>query len=234
METTTFDSFFTSGQLQMCKVLFPLLPPQLRGQFAIFIKMQELLNAINYVKLHPLGTFQGLQPPQSGEALIDSVLPYCNEEQKESLQHFRQSFQQMEQLKDMMDMVSMMKDLFPQGTDPQKMDPAQIADMMSVFSGGSPFPSKSEFTAASGDPSSGNGFPADSESPSSDHGFPADSESPSSDHGFPATFSKCSSKDEALHTETILQKRAAENKERKENSYPRLPFDYSLLPPLDN
>ena len=208
METTTFDSFFTSGQLQMCKVLFPLLPPQLRGQFAIFIKLQELRNAVNYVKLHPQGSFQGLQSPRGSEELISSILPYCDDEQKETLQRFHQSFQQMEQLKDMMDMVSTMKELFPQGMEPQNMDPSQMADMMSVFSGGSPFPSKSEFTAASGDPSSGNGFPT--------------------------TFSKGSSKDETPHTETILQKSAVENKERKENSYPRLPFDYSLLPPLDN
>jgi len=233
METTTFDSFFTSGQLQMCKVLFPLLPPQLRGQFAIFIKLQELRNAVNYVKLHPQGSFQGLQSPRGSEELISSILPYCDDEQKETLQHFHQSLQQMEQFKDMMDMVSTMKELFPQGMEPQNMDPSQMADMMSVFSGGSPFPSKSEFTAASGDPSSDHGFPADSESPSSDHGFPADSESPSSDHGFPTTFSKCSSKDETPHTETILQKRAVENKERKENSYPRLPFDYSF-PPQDD
>ena len=208
METTTFDSFFTSGQLQMCKVLFPLLPPQLRGQFAIFIKLQELRNAVNYVKLHPQGSFQGLQSPRGSEELISSILPYCDDEQKETLQRFHQSFQQMEQLKDMMDMVSTMKELFPQGMEPQNMDPSQMADMMSVFSGGSPFSSKSEFTAASGDPSSGNGFPT--------------------------TFSKGSSKDETPHTETILQKSAVVNKECTENSYPRLPFDYSLLPPLDN
>ena len=208
METTTFDSFFTSGQLQMCKVLFPLLPPQLRCQFAIFIKLQELRNAVNYVKLHPQGSFQGLQSPRGSEELISSILPYCDDEQKETLQRFHQSFQQMEQLKDMMDMVSTMKELFPQGMEPQNMDPSQMADMMSVFSGGSPFSSKSEFAAASGDPSSGNGFPT--------------------------TFSKGSSKDETPHTETILQKSAVVNKECTENSYPRLPFDYSLLPPLDN
>ena len=97
METTTFDSFFTSGQLQMCKVLFPLLPPQLRCQFAIFIKLQELRNAVNYVKLHPQGSFQGLQSPRGSEELISSILPYCDDEQKETLQHFHQSLQQMEQ-----------------------------------------------------------------------------------------------------------------------------------------
>lgn len=122
METKTFDSLFTSGQLQMCKILFPLLPPELRGRFAILIKLQELFNAMNYVKIHPFTGFSSLQLPENEEDLMNTLLPYCNDDQKEKLQQFREAFQQMGQLREMMEMMSTMKELFPEGMDLQNMD----------------------------------------------------------------------------------------------------------------
>lgn len=134
METTTFDSYFTSGQLQACKVLFPLLPPERRGQFAILIKCMELQNAMDYVRKHPFGGFLNLELPPSKDAILDSILPYCDEVQKEHIKQFHNALQQMEQLRDMMDMVDMMKELFPEGMDLQSMDMSQMADLTNLFS----------------------------------------------------------------------------------------------------
>ncbi|MBQ9489240.1 MAG: hypothetical protein IKO03_12925 [Lachnospiraceae bacterium] len=129
-EKGSFDSIFTSGSLQMLKVLLPCLPADKRGGFAIFIRMQELLFTMDQVR-----QFHGSIPMESspsGDALFDALLPYCNSSQEEQLRQMKSMLKQMEQIKEAMEMAQMMQELFPEGMNMENMD---FSQMMNLFSG---------------------------------------------------------------------------------------------------
>lgn len=109
MENGTFDSLFTSGKLQMLKILLPCLPADKRGGLAVFIRMQELLYTIQYVQSS--GNEVKMDPPPKGDALYDALLPYCDPDMEKQILQMRQTMQQFEQLKDTMEMAQMMQDL---------------------------------------------------------------------------------------------------------------------------
>ena len=109
MENGTFDTLFTSGKLQMLKILLPCLPADKRGGLAVFIRMQELLYTIQYVQSS--GNEVKMDPPPKGDALYDALLPYCDPEMEKQILQMRQTMQQFEQLKDTMEMAQMMQDL---------------------------------------------------------------------------------------------------------------------------
>ncbi|MBE5862333.1 MAG: hypothetical protein E7295_05730 [Lachnospiraceae bacterium] len=127
-EKGSFDSIFTSGSLQMLKVMLPCLPADKRGGFAIFIRIQELLFTMDQVK-----RFQGFVPmdsPPEGEALFDALLPYCNPSQEEQLRQMKNMLKQMEQIKEAMEMAQMMQELFPEGMNTENMDISQIMNLL--------------------------------------------------------------------------------------------------------
>ena len=128
-EKGSFDSIFTSGSLQMLKVLLPCLPADKRGGFAIFIRMQELLFTMDQVR-----RFRGsipMESPPAGEALLDALLPYCNSSQEEQLRQMKSMLKQMEQIRETMEMAQMMQELFPDGMNPENMDFSQMMDLFS-------------------------------------------------------------------------------------------------------
>ncbi len=129
-EKGSFDSIFTSGSLQMLKVLLPCLPADKRGGFAIFIRMQELLFTLDQVR-----QFHGsipMESPPEGEALLDALLPFSNPSQEEQLRQMKNTLKQMEQIKEAMEMAQMMQELFPEGMNMENMD---FSQMMNLFSG---------------------------------------------------------------------------------------------------
>ena len=127
-EKGSFDSIFTSGSLQMLKVMLPCLPADKRGGFAIFIRMQELLFTMDQVKR--LNGSVPMEPPPEGEALFDALLPYCNPEQEEHLRQMKNMIKQMDQIKEAMEMAQMMQELFPEGMNTENMDFSQIMNML--------------------------------------------------------------------------------------------------------
>lgn len=134
MENGTFDSIFSSGKIQMLKVLLPFLPEDKRGAFAVFIRLQELLYTIRFIQ--GSGNVIPMEPPKSGEALLDAMLPYCAPEQAKQLQNLKETLRQAEQMKEMMETVQAMKELFP-GDSPESsgagFDFAQVAELMAAM-----------------------------------------------------------------------------------------------------
>lgn len=131
MENNPFDTLFSSSNLQMLKVLFPLLPPENRGFMAILIRVLELRQTIQYIRHCPGGRITGLSPMPEGEALLEQLLPFCSEAQRKEMTQLRQTMQQMKQMQDMMAMANEMKDLFSDGQDGQAMDPTQLFGLFS-------------------------------------------------------------------------------------------------------
>ena len=134
MEHGTFDSIFSSGKIQMLKVLLPFLPEDKRGAFAVFIRLQELLYTIRFIQ--GSGSSIPMEPPKSGEALLDAMLPYCDPEQARQMQSWKETLHQAEQMKEMMETVQAMKEFFP-GDSPSSSDTgfdlAQMAELMAAM-----------------------------------------------------------------------------------------------------
>ncbi|MCR5458810.1 MAG: hypothetical protein K6F51_02825 [Acetatifactor sp.] len=130
MENNTFDSLFTSGKLQMLKILLPCLPTDKRGGLSIFIRMQELLYTMHYVQ--NTGNKVTMDDPPEGDALFDALLPYCDPAMKAQMQGLRQTMKQYEQLKDAMDMMQMMKDVFPEGFSGDAVDLSAMTELFGV------------------------------------------------------------------------------------------------------
>lgn len=133
MEDTTFDSIFSNSRLRLLKVLFPMMPPENRPLLAVLIRcmeFQQTLYAIHHVNS---GIMAEPIPMPQGEALWDYLAPYFSEGQKQEFEKFRQTFRQMRQMQDMMEMASELKDLFPEGMNPQDMDLTQAFNMFSFM-----------------------------------------------------------------------------------------------------
>ena len=128
METEIFDTIFSSGRLQMLKLLLPHLPADKRGNFAIWIRLQEFLYTLSFVRG---GRKIEMPPPLEGDALLNSMLPYCDEQQRDQLQKLKQMLHQMDQMKEAMEMMQIMQELLPEGINAENPD---LSEMMNLFS----------------------------------------------------------------------------------------------------
>ena len=136
-----FDTLFTNNHICMMKLLLPLLSPSMQKGIAIYIKFQELQYTLQYFTRHPLGlvgTNIGTAPADTN-AVLDSILPFCAEKERQSLTQMKNMLQTMQNLKDMMEMMETMKELFPEGFvgsgNGNGMDFSQMAEMFSAGSG---------------------------------------------------------------------------------------------------
>ena len=128
MKDCSFDSLFSTGKLQIMKVLLPCLPADKRGGFAILIRFQELMLTLNYVQRH--GNQIPLSPPPQGDALFDSILSYCSPSEEAQMQKWKDAFRQMEQMRDVMEMMNAMQELDPETFNPQNMDEKSLTEII--------------------------------------------------------------------------------------------------------
>ncbi len=137
---TIFDTLFTNNHICMMKLLLPLLSPSLQKGIAIYIKFQELQYTLQYFTKHPLGLVgtNTNGAPVDTNAVLDSILPFCDEKERQSLTQIKNMMQTLQNLKDIMEMMETMKELFPEnfsGTGENR-DFSQLAEMFSAFGGG--------------------------------------------------------------------------------------------------
>ena len=138
-----FDTLFTNNHICMMKLLLPLLSPSMQKSIALYIKYRELQYTLLYFSKHPLGLVgvNATGPPTDTGAVLDSILPYCNDKERQSITQIRNLMQTMQSMKDMMEMMETMKELFPEGFsggsgDGNSMDFSQMSEMFSAFGGG--------------------------------------------------------------------------------------------------
>ena len=105
-----FDTLFTTNQIQIMKALLPCLDRPMQKYLAIYIKYQELQYTISYFKNHSYSICgDPSQPKTDIRKVLPSILPYCNETQKQKLQQMEQMFSSLETYKEMMEMMEMMQ-----------------------------------------------------------------------------------------------------------------------------
>lgn len=110
-----FDMLFTTNQMQMCKVLLTYLPPSAQQNFAIYIKMQELMYTVSFFKQHPHALPCALPHEDSFNMtkLCEELLPLCNTAQSEKLHQLKNMMETFENMQEMMELFQTMKELFP-------------------------------------------------------------------------------------------------------------------------
>lgn len=98
----TFDTLYTTNEIQILKLALPLLSSQLQPYAALLIKCRELkycLDRLPKTKIeHASFELSYL------DVFLDSALPYCNEKQSAAIR-------QLKQLKHSIDMFDKMKSM---------------------------------------------------------------------------------------------------------------------------
>lgn len=138
-----FDAYFTTGNIQMLKILLSRAAPASRSSFAVWIKLLELQHTMRLSRTHPTdvpgcGKTLSLHLTENDTAdtieLLDELLPFSDEKERAKIQSFKNMLQQMGHMKEMMEMMQMMQEMFPdafQGGGAQN-----PADLFSGLSGG--------------------------------------------------------------------------------------------------
>lgn len=99
----TFDTLYTTNEIQILKLALPLLPASLRPYAAMLIKGKELQYCMDRL---PKTRIEHASFELSYlDAFFDSALPYCNEKQSDFIQRLKQlkhSIDMFEKMKGMM------------------------------------------------------------------------------------------------------------------------------------
>ena len=76
----TFDTLYTTNEIQLLKLALPLLSNQLQPIAATLIKMRELeycLSRLPHTKIHDFSI-----AVDRLDTFFDSAMPFCNQQQK--------------------------------------------------------------------------------------------------------------------------------------------------------
>jgi len=133
MDGNSFDALFSTGELQILKVLLPCLPPDKRGTLAIFIKLSELLRAMELFRQQNSGELSKLPAPSSLDELLRSLSANCPASKSKEFSKMNDLIKQMNQMREMMDTVQMLQELFPDGMNMDQFDPSMLSDLFPSF-----------------------------------------------------------------------------------------------------
>ncbi|MBQ8198778.1 MAG: hypothetical protein IJZ76_05075 [Lachnospiraceae bacterium] len=98
----TFDTLYTTNEIQILKLALPLLSPSLRPYIALLIKGKEMKYCMEQLPKAKM-EHTALELDYL-DVFLDSALPYCNDRQ-------RSMFLQLKQLKQSLSMFEKMKGL---------------------------------------------------------------------------------------------------------------------------
>lgn len=126
----TFDTLYTTNEIQILKLALPLLSPSLRPYAALLIKGRELKYCFDQL---PKSRIESIAFELSYlDVFLDSALPYCTPGQKEIIS-------QIKQLKHSLDMFEKMKGMMSVFGDDA---PGDISSLFHMF--GQPEPDASD------------------------------------------------------------------------------------------
>lgn len=141
---SAFESLFTTGRMQMLKVIASWLPPSRQAGFAVCIRLMELQYAFSLLRNPPraLSSTAGRLSADffSGDnteamELLDELLPYGSAEEQKRIRDIKNVLQNFARMKEMMSMVEMMKELFPEGFGADGDNPGDILSGLAGASG---------------------------------------------------------------------------------------------------
>lgn len=117
----TFDTLYTTNEIQILKLTLPLLSPSLRPYAALLIKGKELKYCMERL---PKEKIEHVSLELSYlDIFLDNALPYCNEKQSELIH-------QLKQLKHSIDMFEKMKHMMSFFSEE---DSSEISNLFSAF-----------------------------------------------------------------------------------------------------
>lgn len=105
-----FDALYTSNQLQMLKIVLPYMHSNMQRFMAIYIKLSELMLAIQFNKRNPFcDSFSEKKEPDLSY-LLKYLSPYLSDAEQEMMNQFSYMQENMEQFKQMSQMMQMIND----------------------------------------------------------------------------------------------------------------------------
>ena len=127
-----FDSLYTTDHLQILKILLFVLSPDYMSQFAVFIKWQELLCALNSTdsKKH-----FGQENPSDMASLFEEICHYCSPDEQVKINEIKAFISNLDNIRQMMEMMEVMQEMMPEdcNVNPGNIDFSQISDIMQMY-----------------------------------------------------------------------------------------------------
>ena len=129
----TFDTLYTTNEIQLLKLALPLLSSQLQPIAATLIKMRELeycLSRLPHTKIQDFSI-----AVDRLDTFFDSAMPFCNQQQKKLFSQLRQMKQSMKMMEKMQTILQMLPpDAMPFGENGAGTDSDALSHMFEVFS----------------------------------------------------------------------------------------------------
>ncbi len=106
---TPFDDLISSTHLDIMKLLLPLIPPNNQGQFALYIKFQELQETARFFKRYPNGLHSCGFDEFSHEPsdMFSTIKHYLPEENRELFDNISNIMHMMEMMRQMQEVSNM-------------------------------------------------------------------------------------------------------------------------------
>ena len=114
-----FDTLYTTNHIQMLKILVPVVGKEFRHKLAIYIKYMEFQYALSLAKSSPLSFGLCSESGSSSvdfSEICDELFPFCTEKEQAMIQNLKNMQGALKQYKELEAAMSMMKELFPEGT----------------------------------------------------------------------------------------------------------------------
>ena len=129
----TFDTLYTTNEIQLLKLALPLLSNQLQPIAATLIKMRELeycFSRLPHTKIHDFSI-----AVDRLDTFFDSAMPFCNQQQKKLFSQLRQMKQSMKMMEKIQTILQMLPpDTMPFAENGNTADPNTLSHMFEVFS----------------------------------------------------------------------------------------------------
>ena len=129
----TFDTLYTTNEIQLLKLALPLLSVQLQPVAATLIKMRELeycLSRLPHTKIRDFSI-----AIDKLDTFFDSAMPFCNQQQKKLFSQLRRMKQSMKMMEKMQTILQMLPpDAMPFSENGNTADPDALSHMFEIFS----------------------------------------------------------------------------------------------------
>ena len=99
-----FDTLYTTNHMKILKLLLPYLQPENQKRLAIFIKWQELMFTLNFLKHYSASLYQSDFTQKKNldlNVLLPLLAPYCSKSEKATLSRFSQMQNTMHMMEEM-------------------------------------------------------------------------------------------------------------------------------------
>lgn len=107
---TAFDTLYTTNQLQMLKILFPYLEPDMQSHIAVYIKLNELLVTLHFSKARTSHSpVCHKKKDMDFPSLIKELSPFLSRDEKDMLQKMSEMMDTMENFQQISQMMQMME-----------------------------------------------------------------------------------------------------------------------------